>query len=107
MNIYGIKNCDKVKSNLKTLDNKKVKYEFYDLKKIDLDDKIILKWKKELGRWPVNLNSRIFKTIQDEFDKSTDKKKIELIKANTSSLIRPIFEIKTKTYFDIKDLKLS
>ena len=104
MKVYGIKNCDKVKRQLKELDAKNMDYEFIDLKKFDLTKTKIKDWKKHFGDWPINPKGRIYKQIADEFQAATDAKKCELIIENTSALIRPIFEGKSKTVFDINEL---
>lgn len=104
MNVYGIKNCDKVKKQLKQLEADNIDFEFVDLKKFELTAKKIKDWKKSYGDWPVNKRGRTYKQIAEKFESASESEKCNLICENTSSLIRPIFEKGSKTYFDINDL---
>ena len=88
--LYGIKNCDTVKKAIKKLDTSKVSFTFFDFKKGALDEKILLKWKKSFGDWPVNQRGRTYRQLKEEFESASNSEKIKLILENTSLVKRPV-----------------
>ena len=48
--MYGIKNCDTVRKAIKWLNSKDVDSEFFDLKKVALDDVLINEWLENVGQ---------------------------------------------------------
>jgi Spx/MgsR family transcriptional regulator len=90
--IYGIKNCDTVKKSLALLDRLKITYEFIDYKKVPPEKGQILRWKEQLGHWPVNTKGPIYRKIKEEFEAASDSNKIALLLENSSAIKRPLIE---------------
>lgn len=90
--IYGIKNCDTMKKALKWLDDHGVSYEFYNLKKVDMDQHV-LKQAIEQHGWETVINKRgttwknLPPTLQKEMD---DQEAIKIANDNPSILKRPL-----------------
>lgn len=99
LKVYGIKNCDTVKKALKWFDGQGIEYEFIDFKKRPPSNQDILSWKKSFGDWPVNKRGRTYKMISDEFEKATDKAKVEILQEKTSAIKRPIVVKKSECVF--------
>jgi Spx/MgsR family transcriptional regulator len=90
--IYGIKNCDTVKKSLTLLDRLKITYEFIDYKKTPPENGLILRWREQLGQWPLNTKGPTFRKIKEEFEAASDSKKVTILLENTSAIKRPLIE---------------
>lgn len=99
MIVYGIKNCNTVKSALDWLKNNKIEFEFYDYKKSGVTASKLADWSKQVG-WESLVNKRGLTWRQ--LDEATQKKvtnekaAIALMMEKTSVIKRPLVEIKDK-----------
>jgi Spx/MgsR family transcriptional regulator len=95
MIVYGIKNCNTVKSAIDWLNKNKVEFEFHDYKKSAITEAKLKEWCKQIG-WESLVNKRGTKWRQlDEAiqKKVTDEKSaIALMMEKTSVIKRPLIE---------------
>ena len=95
MTVYGIKNCNTVKSALDWLKKNKVEYEFHDYKSKGITDAKLKEWSKQVG-WESLVNKR--GTTWRQLDEAVQKKitsesaAIALMKDKTSVIKRPLIE---------------
>lgn len=95
MTVYGIKNCNTVKSALAWLDKHQVTYEFHDYKKLGITDAKLKAWTAQVG-WERLVNKR--GTTWRQLDEATQAKvtnqaaAIALMKEKTSVIKRPLLE---------------
>jgi len=95
MIVYGIRNCNTVKSALAWLDKNKVQYEFHDYKKSGVAESKLKEWSKQVG-WESLVNKR--GTTWRQLDESVQKKvvneksAIALMMEKTSVIKRPLIE---------------
>ncbi|MFZ6012286.1 MAG: ArsC family reductase [Bacteroidota bacterium] len=95
MTIYGIKNCNTVKSALDWLKKKKIDFEFHDYKAKGITDAKLKDWSKQVG-WESLVNKR--GTTWRQLDELTQSKitneaaAINLMKEKTSVIKRPLIE---------------
>jgi arsenate reductase (glutaredoxin) len=95
MIIYGIKNCNTVKSALDWLKKKNVEFEFHDYKSKGITDAKLKAWSKQVG-WESLVNKR--GTTWRQLDEKTQTKvtsesaAIALMKEKTSVIKRPLIE---------------
>ena len=95
MTVYGIKNCNTVKSALDWLKKNKVEFEFHDYKSKGITDAKLKGWSKQVG-WESLVNKR--GTTWRQLDESVQKKitseaaAINLMKDKTSVINRPLIE---------------
>jgi arsenate reductase len=95
MTVYGIKNCNTVKSALDWLKKKNVSFEFHDYKTKGINDTKLKEWSKQVG-WESLVNKK--GTTWRQLDDATKSKvtneaaAIELMKEKTSVIKRPIIE---------------
>jgi len=87
LRVYGIKNCNTVKKSLGWLNSNKIKFEFFDVKKIDLTTNLINDWIKNINP-PYTSENLINKTGMTWRKLSDDEKKIPLSKENMINLIQ-------------------
>ena len=87
LHVYGIKNCNTVKKSLDWLNNNNIKFEFFDVKKIDLNTNIINEWIKNIST-PYTTENLINKTGMTWRKLSDDEKKLPLTKENIINLIQ-------------------
>ena len=87
LHVYGIKNCNTVKKSLDWLNNNNIKFEFFDVKKIDLNSNIINEWIKNIST-PYTTENLINKTGMTWRKLSDDEKKLPLTKENIINLIQ-------------------
>ena len=95
MILYGIKNCNTVKSAIEWLKKKDVEFDFHDYKTKGITGEKLKEWSKQIG-WESLVNKRgttwrqldpaIQKTITNE------KAAIALMKEKTSVIKRPLIE---------------
>lgn len=99
MIVYGIKNCNTVKSALEWLKKKKIDFEFHDYKSKGITEAKLKDWSKQVG-WESLVNKR--GTTWRQLDEATQKKiinekaAIALMLEKTSVIKRPLIEEKGK-----------
>src|SRR6187551_1783670 len=95
MIVYGIKNCNTVKSALDWLKKKKIEYEFHDYKAKGISEAKLKSWSKQVG-WESLVNKR--GTTWRQLDEAVQKKvtneasAIALMQEKTSVIKRPLIE---------------
>jgi Spx/MgsR family transcriptional regulator len=93
--VYGIKNCNTVKTALDWLKKNKVDLEFHDYKSKGISQEKLREWSKQVG-WESLVNKR--GTTWRQLDEATqsrvtsEAKAIELMKEKTSVIKRPLIE---------------
>jgi len=99
MIVYGIKNCNTVKSALDWLKKNKIEYEFHDYKAKGISADKLKDWSKQVG-WESLVNKR--GTTWRQLDESVqatvtnEKAAIALMQEKTSVIKRPLIEEKGK-----------
>ncbi|MGE0590516.1 MAG: ArsC family reductase [Cyclobacteriaceae bacterium] len=111
MIVYGIKNCNTVKSALDWLKKKKIEFEFHDYKVKGISDSKLRDWSKQVG-WEtlVNKKGMTWRKLDDKTKAkiTTQAAAIELMMNQTSVIKRPLIEIGGKVVtvgFDEEDYK--
>ena len=111
MIVYGIKNCNTVKSALDWLKKKKVDYEFHDYKSKGITASKLKEWSKQVG-WEtlVNKKGMTWRKLDDKAKAKVInlKEAIELMINLTSVIKRPLVELKGKVIavgFDEEEYK--
>jgi Spx/MgsR family transcriptional regulator len=111
MIVYGIKNCNTVKSAIDWLNKNKVEFEFHDYKKSGITAEKLSAWSKQVG-WENLVNKRGTTWRQlDEIDQkkvTNEKAAITLMITKTSVIKRPLVEREGKVLllgFDDADYK--
>ena len=61
LHVYGIKNCNTVKKGLEWLNDNKIAFDFFDVKKVDLTTNLINDWIKKISS-PYTAENLINKT---------------------------------------------
>lgn len=95
MTVYGIKNCNTVKSALDWLKKKKIEFDFHDYKSKGITEAKLKAWCKQVG-WESLVNKR--GTTWRQLDEATQKKitsekaAIALMLEKTSVIKRPLIE---------------
>jgi arsenate reductase len=95
MTVYGIKNCNTVKTALDWLKKNKIEFEFHDYKAKGISEAKLKDWSKQVG-WESLVNKR--GTTWRQLDESVQKKitsensAIALMKEKTSVIKRPLIE---------------
>jgi len=95
MIVYGIKNCNTVKSALEWLKKKRIEFEFHDYKSKGITEAKLKDWSKQVG-WESLVNKR--GTTWRQLDEATQKKitnekaAIALMLEKTSVIKRPLIE---------------
>ena len=87
LHVYGIKNCNTVKRGLEWLNNNKIAFDFFDVKKVDLTTNLINDWIKNIGS-PYTAENLVNKTGMTWRKLSDDEKKLPLTKENIINLIQ-------------------
>jgi arsenate reductase (glutaredoxin) len=95
MIVYGIKNCNTVKSAIDWLNKNKVEFEFHDYKKSGITVAKLNEWCKQVG-WESLVNKRGTTWRQlEETDQNkviNEKSAIALMLEKTSVIKRPLIE---------------
>lgn len=95
MLVYGIKNCNTVKSAIDWLNKNKVKFEFHDYKKSGITVGKLNEWCKQVG-WESLVNKRgtTWRQLGEADQKKVMNKKtaIALMLEKTSVIKRPLIE---------------
>jgi Spx/MgsR family transcriptional regulator len=95
MIVYGIKNCNTVKSALAWLNKKQIEFEFHDYKSKGITEAKLRDWCKQIG-WENLVNKR--GTTWRQLDESVQKKitnekaALALMLEKTSVIRRPLIE---------------
>lgn len=95
MIVYGIKNCNTVKTALDWLKNHKIEFEFHDYKSKGITEAKLKEWSKQIG-WESLVNKR--GTTWRQLDEALQRKitneaaAIALMKEKTSVIKRPLIE---------------
>ncbi|MEQ1585276.1 MAG: ArsC family reductase [Cyclobacteriaceae bacterium] len=95
MILYGIKNCNTVKSAVEWLKKNKIEFEFHDYKKSGITASKLSEWSKQVG-WESLVNKR--GTTWRQLDELTQKKvtsekaAIALMMEKNSVIKRPLIE---------------
>lgn len=99
MTVYGIKNCNTVKSAIDWLKKNNVDFEFHDYKSKGITPSKLKEWSSQVG-WESLVNKR--GTTWRQLDEAAQKKivnektAIELMTEKTSVIKRPLIEDKGK-----------
>lgn len=95
MIVYGIKNCNTVKSALDWLKKHKVEFEFHDYKSKGVTDAKLQAWSKQVG-WESLVNKRgtTWRQLDDAVQKkvTNESAAFALMKDKTSVIKRPLIE---------------
>lgn len=95
MIVYGIKNCNTVKSALDWLKKKKVEFEFHDYKSKGITQAKLKDWSKQVG-WESLVNKRgtTWRQLDEAVQKkiTSEKAAIALMMEKTSVIKRPLVE---------------
>lgn len=95
MIIYGIKNCNTVKSAFAWLKEHDVAFEFHDYKSKGITDEKLKSWSKQVG-WEtlVNKKGTTWRQLAEAVQKKINNEKAaqELMKEKTSVIKRPLIE---------------
>lgn len=95
MIVYGIKNCNTVKTALDWLKKHKIEFEFHDYKAKGITDAKLKEWSKQVG-WEalVNKKGTTWRQLDDDTkaDVTTQVSAIALMKEKTSVIKRPLLE---------------
>jgi len=95
MILYGIKNCNTVKSAIEWLKKHAIEFEFYDFKKSGISKAKLGEWSKQVG-WESLVNKR--GTTWRQLDQAVQKKvtsekaAIDLMSEKKSLIKRPLIE---------------
>ncbi|NOS56050.1 MAG: ArsC family reductase [Cyclobacteriaceae bacterium] len=99
MIVYGIKNCNTVKSAIDWLNKNKVVFEFHDYKKAGITAAKLSAWCQQVG-WESLVNKRgaTWRQLQEADQKKVvnEKTAIALMLEKTSVIKRPLIEEKNK-----------
>lgn len=95
MVIYGIKNCNTVKSSLEWLRKKKIEFEFHDYKTKGITEAKLKEWSSQVG-WErlVNKRGTTWRQLDGAAQRkvTSEKSAIELMMEKTSVIKRPLIE---------------
>jgi Spx/MgsR family transcriptional regulator len=95
MKVYGIKNCNTVKSAVEWLNKNKIQFEFHDYKKSGVIAAKLNDWCKQVG-WESLVNKRgttwrqLDESVQNKI--TNEKAAIALMLEKTSVIKRPLIE---------------
>lgn len=95
MLVYGIKNCNTVKSALDWLRKNNVEFEFHDYKSKGITDAKLKSWSKQVG-WEslVNRRGTTWRQLDEKIQAkiTNEAAAISLMKDKTSVIKRPLIE---------------
>jgi len=95
MTLYGIKNCNTVKSALDWLKQNGIRYEFHDYKSKGVDEVLLRKWISQVG-WEnlVNKRGTTWRQLPENIQRRVidERSAIDLMKEKTSVIKRPLLE---------------
>jgi arsenate reductase len=97
--VYGIKNCNTVKTALDWLKKNNVAYEFHDYKAKGITDAKLKSWSNEIG-WErlVNKKGTTWRQLDDatQVKVKSESAAVSLMKEKTSVIKRPLIETNGK-----------
>ncbi|MCU0358085.1 MAG: ArsC family reductase [Cyclobacteriaceae bacterium] len=109
MIIYGIKNCNTVKSALDWLKRHSVEFEFHDYKSKGITEAKLKDWCRQVG-WESLVNKRgtTWRQLDDNIKQkiTSEKAAVALMQEKTSVIKRPLIEVNGKVIllgFDEKE----
>jgi len=95
MIVYGIKNCNTVRSAIDWLKKNKINFEFHDYKKSEITETKLKEWIKQVG-WErlVNKRGTTWRQLEGAVQAKVmnDASAIKLMMEKTSLIKRPIIE---------------
>ncbi len=95
MIVYGIKNCNTVKSAIDWLNKNKVEFDFHEYKKLGITATKLSEWCKQIG-WESLVNKRgtTWRKLEEADQKKviSEKSAIALMVEKTSVIKRPLIE---------------
>lgn len=95
MILYGIKNCNTVKTAIEWLKRNNVEFEFHDYKSKGITDAKLKEWSSQVG-WESLVNKRgtTWRQLDEETQSriTSEKEAIALMKEKTSVIKRPLIE---------------
>lgn len=95
MKVYGIRNCNTVKSALEWLNRKKVDFEFHDYKSKGITEEKLRNWSKQVG-WETLINKKgtTWRQLDEKAQKriTSEKNAIVLMLEKNSVIKRPVLE---------------
>jgi arsenate reductase len=95
MTLYGIRNCNTVKTAIDWLKKNKVEFEFHDYKKSGISDSKLKEWSRQVG-WESLVNKRgtTWRQLDESVQKEVinEKAAIDLMMEKTSVIKRPLIE---------------
>ncbi len=95
MTVYGIKNCNTVKSAIDWLKKNKIEFDFHDYKSKGITEAKLKAWSKQVG-WESVVNKRgtTWRQLDEAMQKkiTTEKAAIALMIEKTSVIKRPLIE---------------
>lgn len=95
LTVYGIKNCNTVKSALTWLKENRIAFEFHDFKSKGISEAKLAEWCRQLG-WESLVNKRgttwrqLLPSVQEKV--KTQSAAIALMQEKTSVIKRPVIE---------------
>lgn len=99
MTLYGIKNCNTVKSAVEWLNQHQIDFDFHDYKKVGITAAKLSEWCKQVG-WESLVNKRGTTWRQlpeaEQAKVTNEKAAIALMLEKTSVIKRPLIEEKDK-----------
>jgi Spx/MgsR family transcriptional regulator len=111
MIVYGIKNCNTIKSALDWLKKSGIEFEFHDYKKSGITASKLSNWSKQVG-WEVLVNKRgtTWRQLDEDIQKgvTNEKAAIALMLEKNSVIKRPVIEKKGEVIllgFDTEEYK--
>ena len=93
--LYGIPNCDTIRSARRWLTDHDIEYTFHDFRKNGLDEALLRQWVSELG-WEALLNKRGLtwrKLDQDTKDAIDETSAIRLMLEHVAMIKRPVLDM--------------
>lgn len=112
MIVYGIKNCNTVKSALQWLTENKISFQFHDYKKSGITPDKLADWCKQVG-WESLVNKRgtTWRQLDETVQKRVthEKAAIALMLEKNSVIKRPLIEVNGKVLvvgFDENEYKM-
>lgn len=102
--LYGIKNCDTVRTARKWLEAQNIDYQFHGFRTDGLNEKDLRAWVKTVG-WETLLNRRgtTWRKLPEATKKSVDETKaIDLMLANPTLIKRPVLVFSKITHVGFK-----
>lgn len=98
--VYGIENCDTIKSARTWLEKNDIDYTFHDFKKNGISEEQLAAWVKQLG-WETLLNRRstTWRNLPDKQKINLDETRaIAIMKKQPTIIKRPVIEHEGRTH---------